>query len=173
MKKILIILILIISSVSIKSQNNYYEKGMANYESKNYAAAIGDLTKVIETDEKGDVMSALYIRAQCKNKLEDFRGALLDYNTVLHIVREEETEALAVVYLDRGRVKAILEDYTGAETDFSKAIKLKKSYAEAYINRGIIRNSFLNKMEMGCMDFSRAGELGITKAYEFIKEYCN
>ena len=157
----------------MKSQNNYFEKGMANYESKNYAAAIGELTKVIETEEKGDVMSALYIRAECKNKLEDFRGALLDYNTLLHIVREEESKDLAVIYLDRGRIKAILEDHIGAETDFSKAIKLKNSYAEAYINRGIIRNSFLNKIELGCMDFSRAGELGITKAYEFIKNYCN
>lgn len=159
----------------VNAQNNYYEKGMNHYNSKNYAAAISELTKVIETEEKGNVMSALYIRAQCKNKIEDYRGALLDYNILFSIVKDRkkgESESLAVVYLDRGRIKAILKNYVGAEQDFTKAIELKDGYAEALINRGIIRSRFLEKTEKGCLDFSRAGELGITKAYELIKEEC-
>ena len=42
-----------------------------------------------------------------------------------------------------------------------------------FINRGIIRINFLEQKEKGCLDFSRAGELGITKAYELIKEQCH
>jgi len=86
---------------------------------------------------------------------------------------ENKSEKLAVVYLDRGRVNAILENYNDAEQDFTEAIELKKSYAEAFINRGIIRINFLEQKEKGCLDFSRAGELGITKAYELIKEQCH
>ena len=171
--RILFIISLIVNMCTfVNAQNNYYEKGMNHYNSKNYAAAISELTKVIETEEKGNVLSALYIRAQCKNKLEDYRGALLDYNILFSIV-ENESESLAVVYLDRGRIKAILKNYDGAEQDFTRAIELKDGYAEALINRGIIRSRFLEKTEKGCLDFSRAGELGITKAYEFIKEECH
>ena len=94
---------------------------------QNYAAAIGDLADYKKPDEKGDVMSALYIRAQCKNKLEDFRGALLSYNTVLpHCTRRRDRSSCSSLSEPRRELKAILEDYTGAETDFSKAIKLKK-----------------------------------------------
>jgi tetratricopeptide (TPR) repeat protein len=171
MRNLFIISLIVNMCTFVNAQNNYYEKGINHYNSKNYAAAISELTKVIETEEKGNVLSALYIRAQCKNKLEDYRGALLDYNILFSIV-EDESESLAVVYLDRGRIKAILKNYDGAEQDFTKAIELKDGYAEALINRGIIRSHFLEKTEKGCLDFSRAGELGITKAYELIKEKC-
>ena len=90
------------------------------YDSENYTAAIRDLTKVIEVDQKGNVVPALYIRAQCKNRLEDYRGALIDYNTVLLISAENKSEKLAVVYLDRGRVNVFLENYNEAEQELLK-----------------------------------------------------
>ena len=172
MKKLFFTTLIINLFIVVNAQDNY-ATGIAHYNSKNYPAAIIDLTKVIEVDKKGDVVPALYIRAQCKNKLEDYRGALIDYNTILLISAENKSEKLAVVYLDRGRVNAILGNYNDAEQDFTEAIELKKSYAEAFINRGIIRINFLEQKEKGCLDFSRAGELGITKAYELIKEQCH
>jgi tetratricopeptide (TPR) repeat protein len=171
MKKLFLTTLIINLFIVVNAQDNY-ATGIAHYNSKNYPAAIIDLTKVIEIDKKGNVVTALYYRAQCKNKLEDYRGALIDFNMVLLISAEHKSEELAAVYLDRGRVNAILENYNESEQDFTEAIELKNSYAEAFINRGVIRINFLEKKEKGCIDFSRAGELGITKAYELIKEYC-
>ena len=155
-------------------QGNYYESGMANWRSKNYISAISDLTKVIETEEDGHVIGSLFIRATCKGKVGDHRGALLDYNTLFLIMQHEnipETEATANIYLDRGITRMRLEDHEGAEGDFTRAIELKNNYGQAFMMRGLMRY-ILGFTETACLDYSRAGELGISEAYEVIKEQC-
>ena len=68
--------------------------------------------------------------------------------------------------------KAVIKDYKGAIQDFNKAIELNPDLAEAYYNRGIAKIKSGQKDD-GCLDFSKAGELGSAKAYEAIKEVCN
>lgn len=55
--------------------------------------------------------------------------------------------------------------------DFTKSLQIEKS-SKAYFARGIC-NNFLGLKENGCLDLSKAGELGHEEAYEAIKEYCN
>jgi hypothetical protein len=43
---------------------------------------------------------------------------------------------------------------------------------EAYYNRGLV-HIYLQDREKGCLDMSKAGELGITDAYSVIKKYCS
>lgn len=75
-------------------------------------------------------------------------------------------------YFDRGLSKFELRDYRGAIADFSKLIKIRPEESSVYYNRGISRLR-LNRLDSGCLDLSRAGELGIMDAYEAIREYCN
>jgi hypothetical protein len=42
---------------------------------------------------------------------------------------------------------------------------------EAYFNRGLVL-IYLKDKEKGCIDMSRAGELGIGDAYNVISRYC-
>jgi len=49
---------------------------------------------------------------------------------------------------------------------------LEPEFAEAYFNRGLTK-IFLDDVEGGALDLSRAGELGISGAYNIIKRYCN
>ena len=42
---------------------------------------------------------------------------------------------------------------------------------DAYFNRGVVLISLKDK-EKGCIDLSRAGELGVQDAYSVIKKYC-
>ena len=42
---------------------------------------------------------------------------------------------------------------------------------EAYYNRGLVL-IFLKDREKGCIDLSRAGELGVAEAYRVISKYC-
>lgn len=54
--------------------------------------------------------------------------------------------------------------------DYSKAIELNPAFAEAYYNRGVIQ-IFMKDTRKGCLDLSKAGELGILEAYEVLKRY--
>jgi hypothetical protein len=42
---------------------------------------------------------------------------------------------------------------------------------DAYFNRGLVL-IYLKDREKGCIDLSRAGELGVQDAYGVIKKYC-
>ena len=52
------------------------------------------------------------------------------------------------------------------------AIKLQPNLAEAYYNRALTL-LYLDEIKLACKDLSKAGELGITEAYNVIKRYCN
>ena len=75
-------------------------------------------------------------------------------------------------YFNKGTTKAEKGDYRGAIQDYNKAIEFKPKYFEAYYNRGIAKIQ-LGQKDSGCLDLSKAGELGYMDAYDAIKEYCN
>ena len=55
---------------------------------------------------------------------------------------------------------------------YNKAVEANKNLSYAYFNRGL--NKIKIKLnEKACVDFSRAGELGLTKAYELIEKFCS
>jgi hypothetical protein len=56
--------------------------------------------------------------------------------------------------------------------DLDKALEIEPEFAEGYFNRGLTK-IFLDDIEGGALDLSRAGELGINGAYNIIKRYCN
>jgi hypothetical protein len=56
--------------------------------------------------------------------------------------------------------------------DFSKAIEINPKYTQAYYSKGISRIA-IGQKDSGCLDLSKAGELGSEKAYEVIKKNCN
>jgi Tetratricopeptide repeat. len=54
---------------------------------------------------------------------------------------------------------------------YSNAIGLYPYMGDAYYNRGLVL-IYLKDREKGCIDLSRAGELGIDDAYSVISKYC-
>ena len=75
------------------------------------------------------------------------------------------------IYFNRGLTKSHLEDYRGANADYTKSIEINPQYAEALFNRGLSNSSLVQK-DSGCLDFSKASELGYSKAYDAIKDLC-
>jgi tetratricopeptide (TPR) repeat protein len=75
-------------------------------------------------------------------------------------------------YFNRAFDKANLEDDRGAIDDYSKAIELNPNDTMAYYNRGISK-LILGQKDEGCVDLSKAGELGYYEAYDMIKKFCN
>ena len=76
----------------------------------------------------------------------------------------------AYAYYNRANLLALSGKLPEAYDDYTKAIELNPNFAEAYYNRGLIQ-IFMKDTRKGCLDISKAGELGIDDAYLVLKEY--
>ena len=76
----------------------------------------------------------------------------------------------AYAYYNRANLQALSGRLPEAFDDYTKAIKLNPNFAEAYYNRGLIQ-IYMKDTRKGCLDISKAGELGIEEAYEVLREY--
>jgi tetratricopeptide (TPR) repeat protein len=76
------------------------------------------------------------------------------------------------VYHTRGYVNFNLGDLNTSIKDLNNAIEINDSDKESYAMRGLARIA-LGEKNQGCLDLSKAGELGLDKAYDFIKKHCN
>ncbi|MBR3846106.1 MAG: tetratricopeptide repeat protein, partial [Alistipes sp.] len=89
--------------------------------------------------------------------------AIADLNKVLKLFPD-----FAYAYYNRANLMALSGDLPAAFEDYTKAIEQHPHFAEAYYNRGIIQ-IFMKDTRKGCLDLSKAGELGIQQAYELLK----
>ena len=97
----------------------------------------------------------------------NYDEATADLNKVIKLYPD-----FAYAYYNRANLKALSGDLPAAFDDYTKAIELNPHFAEAYYNRGVAQ-LFMKDTRKGCLDISKAGELGITEAYEVLKRYAN
>ena len=76
----------------------------------------------------------------------------------------------AYAYYNRANLLALSGKLPEAFDDYTKAIELNPNFAEAYYNRGLIQ-IYMKDTRKGCLDISKAGELGIEEAYEVLRQY--
>ena len=76
----------------------------------------------------------------------------------------------AYAYYNRANLLALSGKLPEAFEDYSKAIELNPNFAEAYYNRGLIQ-IYMKDTRKGCLDISKAGELGIEEAYDVLRIY--
>lgn len=76
----------------------------------------------------------------------------------------------AQAHYNRGTLLALSGRLPEAFEAFSKAIELNPLFAEAFYNRGMVQ-IYMKDTRKGCLDLSKAGELGIAPAYEILKRY--
>jgi tetratricopeptide (TPR) repeat protein len=100
------------------------------------------------------------------HELPSFTEVMADYTKCLQL-----DPNFYYAYFNRGNIKILNKDYIGAIWDFSRAISIEPKFAEGYYNRGLTY-IYIQKTEEGCSDMSKAGELGVEKAYSVIKKYC-
>ncbi len=86
-----------------------------------------------------------------------------DYDMVLKINPD-----FVYAYFNRGNMRCVQKDFRAAILDYNEAIRREPDFAEAYFNRGLSRLS-LGDTKRGIEDLSKAGELGIVRAYNIIK----
>jgi tetratricopeptide (TPR) repeat protein len=174
----------------------YFMRGVVNGMLQNYNIAINAYDEAIKYDDK---FSYAYMnRGSTRFELDEFIYAEQEYSNAITISRSsfdkenhkpldppDHSETLAdydkaielnpnlpFVYYNRANVKLRLKNYHRAIDDYSMAMKIEPEMAEAYYNRALTL-LYLKEEKLACKDLSRAGELGITEAYNVIKRYCN
>jgi len=154
--------------INPKDAKAYYNRGVVKGGLGDYRGAIEDFNKSIEINPMNT--NPYYTRGRAKARLSNYSEAIKDFNEVID--RNPEDLTLIKVCIDRGSAKYNLGDYRGAIEDFNKAIEINSKYAKTYYGRGLAKIG-LDQKDSGCLDLSKAGELGYSEAYEAIKELCN
>lgn len=137
---------------------------------KDAVGAISDYTKVLNLNSDDEIAHYCYkMRGNMKMEKEDYRGAILDFSK---IIEKNKNDCEANYF--RGLSYGSIENYSDAILDLNQAIRFceDEKKARAYLFLGICWNALGDK-ETGCLNFSKAGELGIEEAYKKITEYCN
>ena len=103
-----------------------------------------------------------------KKNLDELHELILeDYQKVL-----KQFPNFSFVWHNISYAKALHGEYALALDATTSCLKIDRTLAETFFNRGLLRILFLED-ESGCRDLSTAGELGISKSYGLIKDKCN
>ena len=96
----------------------------------------------------------------------DYSDAIADIRAALEILPD-----IPYLYFDLGNLLCLSSQFVEAIENYDMSIKLYPYMGDAYFNRGLVL-IYLRDSEKGCIDLSRAGELGVEDAYSVISKYC-
>ncbi len=98
-------------------------------------------------------------------RIYDYDEAIADLNKAAKLMPD-----VAYIYYNRANLQAISGRLPEAFEDYTRAIELNPDFAEAYYNRGLVQ-IYMKDTRKGCLDISKAGELGIEQAYTVLNLY--
>jgi tetratricopeptide (TPR) repeat protein len=98
----------------------------------------------------------------------DIVGALADIN---YTIRETESPS-AQLFKIRGNLYLMLGDHFAAIADYSHALELDNTFAQAFYNRALARMLAYNRTD-ACFDFEQAMELGYEDAKQKLEQFCS
>jgi tetratricopeptide (TPR) repeat protein len=99
------------------------------------------------------------------SRIYNYDEAIADLNKAAKLMPD-----LAYIYYNRANLLVMSDRLPEAFDDYSHAIELNPYFAEAYYNRGLVQ-IYMKDTRKGYLDISKAGELGITQAYDLIDRY--
>ncbi len=122
---------------------------------------------------------AYHYRGIARFRMQDYSGALEDYNKALTLGANTTMDVLtakefglnsSALYYNRGVVLQKLGDLSHAIQDYSEAIRIDPSSARAYYNRGVARIA-LSQPREALADLEIASRLGHRQADQVIRDY--
>ena len=96
----------------------------------------------------------------------DYSEALADMEAAA-----EQLPSFPYIQFNLGNLYVLSSRFVEAIESYDKAIQQYPWMADAYFNRALVL-IYLKDKEKGCIDLSRAGELGVEAAYPAIARYC-
>ena len=141
----------------------YMNRGVLRADMIEFIASIENNVQVLSMDDTGNT------RARVKDQVSrsyDYGDAIDDMQAALAIMPD-----LPYLYFNLGNLYCLSKEHIKSIENYTKAIELYAYMGDAYFNRGLVL-IYLKDKEKGCIDLSRAGELGVQDAYSVIKKYC-
>ena len=141
----------------------YMNRGVLRADMIEFIASIESNVQVLTMDDTGNT------RARVKDQVSrsyDYDDAIQDMEAAVAIMPD-----LPYLYFNLGNLYCLSKEHIKSIENYTKAIELYTYMGDAYFNRGLVL-IYLKDKEKGCIDLSRAGELGVQDAYSVIKKYC-
>ena len=141
----------------------YLNRGALRAEMIEFIASIESNVQVLSMDDSGNT------RARVKDqvvRIYDYSDAIQDMKDAIRVVPD-----IPYMYFNLGNLYCLSSEHVVSIENYTKAIELYPNMGDAYFNRGLVL-IYLKDKEKGCIDLSRAGELGVQDAYGVIKKYC-
>lgn len=113
----------------------------------------------------GEVSTEYQGRTTAQRFEMDFDIMLRDYDYVTSLQSD-----FAYAYYNKANMLCAQKEYKAAIAHYTKALEADSDFAEAYFNRGLTR-IYIDQVDEGILDLSKAGELGIYQAYNLITRF--
>ena len=139
-------------------------RGALRAEMIDFIASFESNVQTLSMDDKGNTRAR--VREQVQREY-DYSEALADMEAAAAIL-----PSLPYIQFNLGNLYCLSSRFVEAIDSYDKAIRLYPWMASAYFNRGLVL-IYLKDREKGCIDLSRAGELGADGAYGVIARYCD
>ena len=141
----------------------HMNRGALRAEMIEFLSTIENNVQVLSMDDTGAA------RARVKDQVTrqyDYSEAIEDMKAAAQIMPD-----IPYVYFNLGNLYCLSAEHLASIENYTKAIEIYPYMGDAYFNRGLVL-IYLKDKEKGCIDLSRAGELGVADAYGVIKKYC-
>lgn len=138
-------------------------RGVLRAEMIEFIASIENNVQVLSMDDSGNTRAR--VRDQVTRQY-DYSDAIQDMKDASALVPD-----IPYIYYNLGNLYCLSAEHIASLENYTKAIELYSYMGDAYFNRGLVL-IYLKDREKGCIDLSRAGELGVSDAYGVIKKYC-
>ena len=141
----------------------YMNRGVLRAEMIDFISSIESNVQVLTMDDSGTT------RARVKDQV----SRIYDYSTAIADMKKaaETVGDIPYIYFNLGNLYCLTAEHIASIDSYNRAIGLYPYMGDAYYNRGLVL-IYLKDKEKGCIDLSRAGELGVSEAYSVIKKYC-
>lgn len=177
----------------------HFLKGIKAVQDKQYNAALNEYNSAVDMAKGKEKAFYLMNRAVLKAEMTDFIASLesnvqtlsmddqgaaktrvsdrvektYDYSEAIEdLLEAERIEGdVAYIHFNLANLYTLSSQMVKALEYYEKAISEYPMMGEAFFNRALVL-IFIKDTEKGCIDLSRAGELGIKDAYSVIKKYC-
>ncbi|MCR5351697.1 MAG: tetratricopeptide repeat protein [Bacteroidales bacterium] len=138
-------------------------RGVLKAEMIDFIASLEGSVQTLSMDTEGSTRARVSDRVA---RTYDYSDAISDIKAALTILPD-----IPYLYFDLGNLECLSSRFVEALENYDMAIKLYPGMGDAYFNRGLVL-IYLKDKEKGCIDLSRAGELGVADSYSVISKYC-
>lgn len=141
----------------------YLNRGVLQSDMIDFISSMESNVQVLSMDNSGTARTRVRDKSM---KTYDYSAAIADMRKAADLMPD-----FPFTYYNLGNLYCMSNELPQAIQAYTAALEKYPWMGEAYYNRGLVQ-IYLKDREKGCIDLSKAGELGIPDAYTVIKKYC-